>query len=85
MAYLQKKLQPKIIEGWVGKAKGSLQILYEGGWIDASRLGDYTIAGKKDAYGQLRVDTSLKYLLKQQSDFAQEEALLQYYGNMMGV
>jgi hypothetical protein len=53
------KQEPKIIKGWIEKAKGSLQILYECRSIDTTRLGDYTIAGKKVAYGQLRVNTSL--------------------------
>jgi hypothetical protein len=42
----QKTIEKKI-EGWVGKAKGSLQILYKHGWIDEERLGEYTISGKK--------------------------------------
>jgi hypothetical protein len=42
-----KKMIEKKIQGWIGKAKGSLQILYERGWIDEERLSEYTISGKK--------------------------------------
>ena len=31
-----------IQEGWVGKSKGSLQILFERGWINPEKLSDYT-------------------------------------------
>ena len=43
----------KIIEGWVGKLKGMLQVLWERGFIDEGNLQQYTIDGKKDAYGVL--------------------------------
>ena len=49
--------EKKIIEGWVGKPKGSLQLLYERGYIDPTNWKDYTNSGKKDEYGILRVDT----------------------------
>ncbi len=40
-----------IEEGWEGKLKGMLEILWEQGWIDEGRLQDYTINGQKDALG----------------------------------
>jgi hypothetical protein len=43
----------KIIERWMGKPKGMLQVLWERGFIDEGNLQQYTIDGKKDAYGVL--------------------------------
>ena len=34
-------------EGWLGKPKGLLQVLWERGWINESRLGEYTLKGTK--------------------------------------
>jgi hypothetical protein len=72
-------------EGWEGRPKGMLQILWERGWIDDRRLNDYTVNGKKDALGTTINETSLKYLLGNCEDFINEESMLQYYGRMMGV
>ena len=44
---------PKIIEGWAGKPKGMLQILWECGFINRNNLNQYTIDGRKDAFGIL--------------------------------
>jgi hypothetical protein len=33
-----QKIMPNIEAGWVGKQKGLLQVLWERGWIDLSRL-----------------------------------------------
>ena len=35
-------------EGWLGKLKRMIQVLWELVWIDTSKLDDYTIRGKKD-------------------------------------
>jgi hypothetical protein len=72
--------EPHVIEGWVGKAKGSLQILYERGWIDPTNLGCYTNKGVKDAMGIVLEDTSLEMLIQKQPDFLSELTLLQYHG-----
>ena len=69
----------------MGKPKGMLQILWERGFIDETKLKDYTISGKKDAYGSIDLTFSLKYLLSQCTDFAEEESLLQSMGRKMGV
>ena len=43
------KFEEKIIEeGWVGKQKLSLQILFERGWINLQQIDCYTKAGKKE-------------------------------------
>ena len=41
----------KVIEGWEGKPKGLLQILWERGIVDESRLSEYTINGRQNGYG----------------------------------
>ena len=43
---------PKIKEGWVGKAKGLLQVLWERGYIETSKLSSYTLTGRKDELGE---------------------------------
>ena len=35
----------KILEGWQGKAKGLLQVLWERGFIDPNNLDRYTLNG----------------------------------------
>jgi hypothetical protein len=43
----------EVIEGWEGKPKGMLQVLWERGFIDPTKKKeDYTIDGKKDARNQ---------------------------------
>ena len=74
------KYEQRIIdEGWVGKAKGALQVLYERGWIDPENIGKYTWKGTKDgAY-------SLHDLMKKQEDFMNEKTLLMLHGEKLGV
>ncbi len=38
-------------EGWEGRPKGMIQILWERWWIDERRLNDYTVNGKKGCLG----------------------------------
>lgn len=75
----------KIEEGWQGKPKGLLQILWERGWIDANNLGNYTMGGRQNASGVLMKNTSLKLLMANCIDFEEEESLLQHYGRELGV
>ena len=43
----QIKVKEEIIEeGWVGKPKGSLQVLFKRGWIDPNEIHNYTKKGK---------------------------------------
>lgn len=73
-------------EGWLNKPKGALQILWERGFIDPQRAKDeYTMKGKKDAFGILIPGTSIEEMMNLQSDFLNEETLLQYHGRMLGV
>ncbi len=47
-------------EGWEGKPKGMLQVLWEQGWVDEQQWQDYTVNGKKDTLGSTINETSLK-------------------------
>jgi hypothetical protein len=49
--------EQKVKEGWLGKPKGMLQILWERGWIDSSKVVTarsmrYSKDGKKEAFGE---------------------------------
>jgi hypothetical protein len=55
-----------------------LQVLWERGFIDPAKEmkeGDRTIDGKKDAFGNVIRETSLKHLMSLLIDFVQEETL----------
>ena len=55
------------------------------GFIDVNNLSAYTIDGKKDEYGVIQKETSLKHLMSNCTDFEEEESLLQSMGRQMGV
>ena len=76
---------PVVEEGWVNKPKGMLQILYEHGFLDQSKVNSYTLSGKTDLYGHPIPDTSLKAMINSLYDFQNEETLLQYHGRLLGV
>ena len=81
-----KRTETIVDEGWCDKAKGSLQILWERGWIDPSKSHKYyTKEGKKDLYGLVDESTSIDCLMAKQPDFLEQETLLQYYGKLLGV
>ena len=62
-----------------------LQVLYERGFLDPTKINTYTLDGKKDEYGHLIPGTSLKEMMNFLVDFAEEETLLQYHGRFLGV
>jgi hypothetical protein len=78
-------LEDVIREGWVGKPKGALQILYERGWIDPTNIKKYTEKGSVSKFGILDETTSTTLLLAKQPDFIGELTLLQYYATKLGV
>ena len=79
-----RKNEYKVIEGWVGKAKGALQILWERGFIDATCVHKYTNKGSLN--GGVRDDsTSLECLMSRLPDFVNEETVLQQTGKKLGV
>jgi hypothetical protein len=74
-----------IQQGWEGKQKGLLQVLWERGWIDESKLDEYEII-KKDDEGILVVDDKgLEVMLASCLDFADEITELQAKGEEMEV
>ena len=71
-----------IKEGWKLKPKGSLQILFERGWINPLYMSHYSAKGKGST------DTasySIDLLMQKQEDFTSEMTLLQYHASLMGV
>ena len=71
-------------EGWVGEPKGKLQVLWEWGWIDTSKLDYYTIRIQKDEKGTVIQETSLLHLMYQCIYFSEDDPQLQYIGSKLG-
>jgi hypothetical protein len=71
--------------GWVGKPKGTYQVLWERGFLDPNNLNQYTIDGQKDQFSIHQSHTSLMYLLGSGRDFQEEESLLQTMGQKLGM
>ncbi|KAI2490953.1 hypothetical protein MHU86_23612 [Fragilaria crotonensis] len=76
---------PKIKEGWMGKAKGLLQVLWERGFIDMNKLSNYTLTGRKDELGNLDLSLSLRHLMAMCPDFLNEEGMMEHIGAKLGV
>ena len=77
------KMERKLVTtGWFGKPKGTLQVLWERGWIDPTNLNKYTQKGKKG--GVTDLNNSLDYLMSLQSDFVNEKTMLQFIGEKLG-
>ena len=77
---------PDIVEGWEGKPKGALQLLYKQGWINPTdNPKEYTMKGKLDEFGNRDLKTSLKCLILQQPDFMNQKTMLQHYCKKLGV
>ena len=75
-----------IEEGWLNKAKGALQVLYERGWIDPSiDPKQYTMKGRIDEFGNRNIKRSLKSIISQQPNFMHEQTMLQHYCNKLGI
>ena len=70
----------KIDYGWEGKPKGLLRVLWERGFINTSKLSDYMLNGRQDAFGM-----SLKFLMSNCQDFEEEESQLQSMRCAMGL
>ena len=73
------KIVPNVEAGLVGKQKGLLQVLWERGWIDESRLVNYEIIKKYDT-GAVDEELSLRCLMDSCLDFANEITELQSMG-----
>ena len=84
LSVTEEKVKSK---GWVGEAKGLMQVLYERGWIDAQKKVNkhYTMAGSKDLFGNIIPGTNLKELMENAPDFLNEVTLLQEKLSTLGV
>ena len=81
-----KYSHPKVIEGWMNKPKGIMQILFERGFVDGTlSVNDYTEKGLKNRNGP--IDTSIKFkdIISNLPDFVNEQSRLQYFANKLGV
>ena len=74
----------RVKPGWKGKGKGLLQVLWERGFIDVSRLSEYR-KRVEDADGKLVPELSLVHMLETCTDFANETSQLEYVGKELGV
>ena len=79
------KTVEKVNEGWEGKAKGLLQVLWERGLIDGAIFKQYSLTGKKDEFGIVDNGTSLTHLMGSCHDFLNEEGILQHVAKRIGV
>lgn len=75
-----------INQGWEGRPKGLMQVLWERGLIDTSSLEQYTLEGRKNPItGQVNLQSSLRHILANCNDFKDEETALEYLGTQLGV
>ena len=83
--------EEKIIEGWCKKTKGSIQILFEQGWLNPACLKLYTADGKKEGASiDFGLDPtgsrfSINRIMQLQSNFLNEVTLLQFHAEKLGV
>ncbi len=74
----------EMIDGWVGRPKGMLQVLWERGWINKLELEKYSVDGKssqKDEFGKVREEYKtyvLRTLMSKCLDFAREQSTMEY-------
>jgi hypothetical protein len=66
--------------GLGGETERAVTNLWERGFMDVDNLSAYTIGGRKDAYGVVQKETSLKHLMSDCTDFEEEESLLKAVG-----
>ena len=63
---------------WIGKPKLMPRVLWYQGWIDTSKLYDYTISGKKYEKVTVIQEIYLLQLIDQCRYFSEEDTQLQY-------
>ena len=72
-----KRVTHRVVPGWEGKGKGLLQILWERGWIDESKLKEYKVRVTDDA-GIIIPEYSLTTLMENCTDFKNEMTQLEF-------
>ena len=78
--------QRKTKEGWAGKPKGMMQVLFERGFIDREKpLSFYKINGRKNEDGTEVPGSNIKKLIRTLPDFKEELTLLQYRAEQLNV
>jgi hypothetical protein len=75
----------KIKEGWVGKAKGLLQVLWERGFIDMNKLSSYVLTGRNNELGNVDMNMNLRHLMTMCPDFLNEQGMMEHVGATLGV
>jgi hypothetical protein len=84
MIFQRKHTSETILEGWMGKAKGILQIAWERGLIDPTRVSEYVVDAPCDAFGVEDKTLSLRGILASCEDFLNEKSQLQYVFESLG-
>ena len=78
--------RPVVKDGWLGKPKGLLQVLWERGLIDATKRSAYTLDGRKNRdTGEVNSSMSLRRIMSECHDFVNEETALQVLGRKLGL
>ena len=80
----------KVLEGWVGKPKGMLQILWERRFLDSSKnakelMKEFNNNFKKVMIKKSMPGTNLRRIVANLPDFKQEITLLQFRAKQLGV
>ncbi len=73
----------KLRKGWVGKGKGLLQVLWERGFIDESKVKNYKVK-VLDEDGNVVPTFSLEYMMANCPDFVNEMSQLEYVCQQLG-
>ena len=67
-------------EGWLGKPKGLLQVLYERGWINENNVSEYTLKGKVNQKNEILPEHrrfSLRSLMSDCADLKEEKSAIE--------
>ena len=76
--------EDEMIDGWMGRLKGMLQVLWERGWINVNKLDKYSADGKmcqKDENGKVKEEYKryvLRTLISKCLDFAREQSAMEH-------
>ena len=81
---ITKRITKRLVrKGWLNKAKGLKQVLWERGWIDESNLSNYSKI-KHDENGDEIEELSLLWLMQSCLDYANEDTELQVQAKKFG-